>query len=203
MSGSACQLAPCDIIAALEGPRGRRSLRDRSRLSRLHLVLSCVVRASTRNENSPGRASEPHSFEVVRRPGLRCASNRSIKPRDLDCMAGGEPGTNGDVLHFSSSPLRLLAMSSVDGPPPKGVSRRCLNSASRLRGHLWRAQRRHRGCFSPSGRTVLATYVAYHGPALTDSFVVVEREMWANSNMGGPPPPTGLARVGPPAACWR
>ena len=122
-------------------------------------------------------------------------------------MAGGEPGANGDVLYFSSSPLRLLAMSSPDGPPSKGVS--ALPDFSQFAsvdisgGRVWVGSDGTVGCFRPSSRTVLATYVAYHGPVLTDSFVVVGREMWANSNTGGPPPPTGLARVGPPAACWR
>jgi hypothetical protein len=109
-------------------------------------------------------------------------------------MAGGEPGTDGDVLHFSSSPLRLLAMSSVDGPPSKGVS--AWPELSQFAfvdisgGRVWVGSDGTVGCLSPSSRTVLATYGAYHGPALIDSFIVVGREMWANSNMGGPPPPT-------------
>jgi hypothetical protein len=122
-------------------------------------------------------------------------------------MGGGEPGTNGDVLYFSSTPLRLLAMSSVDGPPSKGVS--ALPEFSEFAsvdisgGRVWVGSDGTVGCFRPSTRTVLATYTSFHGPSPTDSFVVVGREMWANSNMGGPPPPTGLARVGPPPACWR
>jgi len=122
-------------------------------------------------------------------------------------MAGGEPGTNGDVLYLSSTPLRLLAMSSPDGPPSKGVS--ALPDFSQFAsvdlsgGRVWVGSDGTVGCFRPSSRTVLATYVAYHGPVVTDSFVVVGREMWANANAGGPNPPTGLARVGPPAACWR
>ena len=121
-------------------------------------------------------------------------------------MAGGEPGTNGDVLYFSSSPLRLLAMSSA-GAPSGGVS--ALPDFSQFAsvnisgGRVWVGSDGTVGCFTPSRRKVLATYIEYHGPALTDSFVVIGREMWANANMGGPPPPTGLARVGPPAACWR
>lgn len=121
-------------------------------------------------------------------------------------IAGGDPGTNGDVLYLSSSPLRLLAMSSAGGLP-KGVS--ALPDFSQFASvdlsgaRVWVGSDGTVACFKPSSRRVLATSVEYHGPVLTDSFVVVKGEMWADASMGGPPPPTGLARVGPPAACWR
>jgi hypothetical protein len=121
-------------------------------------------------------------------------------------MAGGEPGTNGAVLYFSSSPLRLLAASPADGSSNRVSALPNFSQFASVDisgGRVWVGSDGTVGCFKPSSRKVLATYIEYHGPVLTDSFVVVGREMWANSNTGGPPPPTGLARVDPPAACWR
>jgi len=121
-------------------------------------------------------------------------------------VAGGDPGTDGAVLYLGSSPLRLLAASPADGSSNRVSALPDFSqfaSVDIAGGRVWVGSDGTVGCSKPSSRKFLATYVEYHGPVLTDSFVVVGHAMWAIAGVGGPPPPTGLARVGPPAACWR
>ena len=122
-------------------------------------------------------------------------------------LAGGMPGDYGYVVYVDTSPLRVLAESEVDGSPPKGVAAMPYFSqfptVDESGGRVWVGSDGTVACFGPANDRPLSLKVQYHGTLVTDSVTVIGHEVWANSNSGGPPPPTGLVSVRPPARCGR
>jgi hypothetical protein len=121
-------------------------------------------------------------------------------------IAGGDPGAPGALLYLTTR-LHLLAKSpSVGNGPVPGVS--LLPDFSQFAtvaysgGRVWVASDGTVACFAPSSRVVLALYLQHHAPLVTDPLVVAGRADWADSSNGNPPP-SGLVRVTPPAACHR
>ena len=118
-------------------------------------------------------------------------------------VAGGPPGANGALLFFSTTPLKVLAHNDTGEPtggtlPVFGESP-VVNFSG---GRVWVGSGANLACFSPDNSNVLVLVSQGPPPPLvTDSFVVITGQTWANSNAGGPP--SGLVRITPPRECLR
>lgn len=116
-------------------------------------------------------------------------------------VAGGPPGASGALLFFSTRPLRVLAHNDT-GEPTGGTLPRFgqFPDVNLSGGRVWVGSDANLACFAPDNSKVLA--LVGQGPPtplVTDSFVVIDGQTWANSNSGSPP--SGLVRISPPKRC--
>ena len=116
-------------------------------------------------------------------------------------VAGGPPGASGALLFFSTRPLRVLAHNNTGEPTggtlPDFGQFPVVNFSG---GRVWVGSDADLACFSPDNSKVLA--LVGQGPLMplvTDSFIVIDGQRWANSSPGGPP--SGLVRITPPKRC--
>ena len=116
-------------------------------------------------------------------------------------VAGGPPGADGALLFFATEPFKVLAHNNT-GEPTGGTLPRfgqfpVVNLSG---GRVWVGSDANLACFAPDNSKVLALVGQGPPPPLvTDSFIVVAKQTWANSNPGSAP--SGLVRVNPPKQC--
>jgi hypothetical protein len=116
-------------------------------------------------------------------------------------VAGGPPGANGALLFFSTTPLKVLAHN--DTGEPTGGTLPVFGQFPVVDfsgGRVWVGSDANLACFSPDNSNVLALVSQGPPPPLvTDSFIVITGQTWANSSPGSPP--SGLVRITPPKKC--
>ena len=116
-------------------------------------------------------------------------------------VAGGPPGANGALLFFSTTPLKVLAHNdtgeTMGNTLPVFGQFPVVDFSG---GRVWVGSNANLACFSPDSPNVLA--LVSQGPPtplVTDSFIVIAGQTWANSSPGSPP--SGLVRITPPKRC--
>jgi hypothetical protein len=148
------------------------------------------------------------SLQVVAdrtRPGF--ADFATVEASDTRVwLAGGYPGTNGDLLFLDGSNLRILAESPDLGMSGSRISTDLPEFSlwpdlSRAAGRIWIASEGTDACFAPSSRRTLAIYTEFHHRAIaTGDFTESGGKLWAlGQNLTGTQ--GGLLVVVPPTLC--
>jgi hypothetical protein len=124
-------------------------------------------------------------------------------------IAGGDPGSQGYLLHMSTSPLKLVAESSFlkgdDGEANLGPKGYQLPNFGQFpvvdfsSNRIWVASDGAIACYLPASNEALGYANQKYAPIITTSFVVAGRNTWAIANFGSPG--NGIVRVAPSSPC--
>ena len=162
-------------------------------------------------------------YRLDARTGL-VTGETSVPPLSVDMVlaatagglwiSGGEPGTNGSLLFFSTSPLRLTSASTEEGGRSNtelgGATGPSLPTFGQFPvvdlsgGTVWVGSDGLLACLDPTDDTELASISQRRAPVVTGALTDVAGSrsgMWAIAGFSAPGPDAGLARLDPPAAC--
>jgi hypothetical protein len=126
-------------------------------------------------------------------------------------ISGGDPGANGSLLYYSTSPLRLVSASlneggtagteigGATGPPLPTFGQFPIVDISG--DVVWVGSDGQLACLDVAHGTTLASVEQRHAPVVTGAFTTVGAETWALAEFSAPGPGAGLVRVSPPRAC--
>jgi hypothetical protein len=127
-------------------------------------------------------------------------------------IAGGDPGSDGFLLHLSTSPLKVVAESSFlkgDGEGEENLGPRgyelptfgqfpIVDLSSNM---IWVASDGGVACFLPTSKKALSYVDQRVAPIITSSIVAVGHSTWAISNFGSLG--NGIVRLAPSSPCVR
>jgi hypothetical protein len=125
-------------------------------------------------------------------------------------IAGGDPGSDGFLLHLSTSPLKLVAESSMlkgQGETHLGLKGYQLPTFGQFpvvdfsANRIWVASDGGVACFLPTSKKALVYVIQRVAPIITSSFVVAGFSTWAVSNSGSLG--EGIVRLARSSPCAR